>query len=124
LSACTAARSETDPAQTASGLRHARFWPERQAHSCRVTLYQSAIALTNHLLESLLKNALIIRHSEDTIRTQDGVLNAFTVGTAEARARWGDEDLSRTIPAARKSGLISKEQQKRLRFVRERFRNA
>lgn len=105
-------------------------WPEldplRHEIALAITLglYQAAIALTNHLLESLLKTALIIHHSKDAIRQQDGVLNAFTVGSAEARARFGNKDLNDTIGAARKSGLISKNQQKQLHFVRERFRNA
>jgi hypothetical protein len=88
-------------------------------------LFQAAIALTNHLLESLLKNTLIVYHSKDKIASDGGnVINALVSGTAEARANFGGMNLGNTINALCRAGLITKEEKKDLDHLREFMRNA
>lgn len=87
-------------------------------------LPQAAITLTNHLLESLLKETLITHHSMPTVRDFDGdAVDAIIEGTAEARAMFGDALMGTTINAVKTAGLISKAQAKQLYQLRDHFRN-
>lgn len=91
-------------------------------------LFQAAITLTNHFLESLLKHALIFMESED--RAPDDadmkgrVIDALVSHFAEANRRYDSACLSNNINRACKLGLIAKEQREQLHAFRERFRNA
>ena len=87
-------------------------------------LYQSAIALTNHLVESVLKNALIFHHSKDDIGKREGVVAAFVEGSAVARKKYGRANLYENIKAAAEADLITEEERQWLLFVKDRFRNA
>lgn len=91
-------------------------------------LCQAAITLTNHLLESLLKYALIIKHSEnkkiDEEKIKGPVVTSLIERFEECRRLYGDANLDTTINRACTLGIISKEQKKRLHECRERFRNA
>ena len=91
-------------------------------------LSQAAITLTNHLLENLLKLALIIKcgnkikQSEEDIEGR--VITALIEKYKDCIEKYNGKSLSTTINLARKEGLISKEQKKQLHQFREIFRNA
>ena len=91
-------------------------------------LCQSAITLTNHLLESLLKNALIIDHGKKVEQTEEEIkgraISAMIDKYSDGIKKYGDKNLDYTINQSRKLGLISKEQKKELHIFREIFRNA
>jgi len=91
-------------------------------------LCQAAIALTNHLLESLLKYALITRHSENKktgpTKTIKPIVTTMIETDEEGRKLYENANLDKTINRACTLGLISKEQKKHLHEFRERFRNA
>lgn len=93
-------------------------------------LYQAAITLTNHLLESLLKCGLMYddvrRQPPEGTGEQPGARRGsdIFVALAAAKRKYVDKDLSETINIARKMGLITKEQKKLLHQIREDFRNA
>lgn len=109
-------------------------WPELDPLRHEISLCiifglcQAAITLTNHLLESLLKYALIIHHPDSEKAGKEGikepavtsVINRFEEGTR----LYGDANLGETINRACTVGLISKTQKKQLHEFRERFRNA
>lgn len=106
-------------------------WPEldplRHEISLCLTfgLFQAAIALTNHFLESLIKYTLIVFHSRDTIRKYKGnKVDAMGSGTSDARLKYGKANLGDNINALRKTGLISKEQKRQLDELRNSMRNA
>lgn len=109
-------------------------WPELDPLRHEISLCiifglcQAAIALTNHLLESLLKYALIIKHSEnkkmDEEKTKGQVVTSLIERFEEGRRLYGDANLDTTINRACTLGIISKEKKKRLHECRERFRNA
>jgi hypothetical protein len=91
-------------------------------------LPQAAITLTNHLLESLLKFALIYDH---TIKNQPNTepptkasIRALRDWLRPAKELYMDKDLSFTIDRACSLGLITKKQKKRLHEFRQNFRNA
>lgn len=87
-------------------------------------LHQAAINLTNHLLESLLKEALITHHSLPVLRKSGGdVVNSFIEGTEEARSKYGGANLGKTLSAAKRVGLITKDQWKELDEFRKHVRN-
>jgi len=91
-------------------------------------LCQAAIALTNHLLESLLKYALITKHSENKNiggeKIKRPIVTTLIERDEEGRKRYENANLNKTINSACTLGLISKEQKKRLHEFREQFRNA
>jgi len=91
-------------------------------------LYQAAITLTNHFLESLLKYALIIKHSEnkkiEEEKIKGAVVTSLNERFEEGIRLYGNANLDKTINRACTLGLISKEQKKRLHGCKERFRNA
>jgi hypothetical protein len=91
-------------------------------------LPQAAITLTNHLLESLLKFALIydhaIKHQPNTQPPPKASIRALRDWLRPAKELYMDKDLSFTIDRACSLGLITKEQKKRLHEFRQNFRNA
>jgi hypothetical protein len=92
-------------------------------------LYQAGITLTNHLLESLLKYALIYHHAQEHQPPADQdvrgrAAHALVDWLSEGKMLYGDKDLDFTINKACTMGLISKPQKKKLHEARERFRNA
>jgi len=91
-------------------------------------LCQAGITLTNHLLESLLKYALIIKCGDKLKQSKEDVQGRIITSLIEKYKdcikKYNDANLSTTINKARKEGLISKEQKKQLHVYREIFRNA
>jgi len=91
-------------------------------------LCQAAITLTNHLLESLLKFALIILHGKNKKQKEEEikgrVISSFIEKYEEGIRLYGDANLDKTINRACTVGLITKEQKNHLHHFRERFRNA
>jgi len=91
-------------------------------------LCQAAITLTNHLLESLLKYALIISHGKEKKQKEEEikgrVVSAFKEKYEEGIKLYDNAGLEKNINCACTIGLISKEQKKQLHQFRERFRNA
>jgi len=91
-------------------------------------LDQAALTLTNHLLESLLKYALIYYEADRTTakrRVPKGqAVQSLVELTAPALRKYGDKDLSHNINSACRVGLITKDQKKELHRYREIFRNA
>ncbi len=91
-------------------------------------LCQAAITLTNHLLESLLKYALIIKCGDKVKQSKEDIKNRVITALIDKYKncieKYNDQSLNTTINFARKEGLISKEQKKRLHNYREIFRNA
>lgn len=82
--------------------------------------YQAAITLTNHLLESVLKKALIIYESAKNKMEQSDITNVFD----DATKKYGPSDLAFTINQACQKGLITKEEKKILHKFRKQYRNA
>ena len=91
-------------------------------------LCQAAITLTNHLLESLLKYALIIKCGDKVKQSKEDIkgraITALIEKYKDCVKKYNDQSLNTTINLARKEGLISKEQKKQLHYFREIFRNA
>ncbi len=91
-------------------------------------LPQAAITLTNHLLESLLKYALIYDHAlkhQPNIQPQPGAATRTLVDWLRpAKHLYADKDLNFTIDRACAVGLITKAQKKRFHEIRQNFRNA
>lgn len=91
-------------------------------------LCQSAITLTNHLLEGLLKYSLIIIHGKSVKQSKEQVKGKVITSLVDKYAKgiekYGNINLSNSINIARKRGLISEEQKKELHAFREIFRNA
>lgn len=91
-------------------------------------LCQSAITLTNHLLESLLKNALIIDDGKKVKQTNEELkgraISALIDKYSEGIKKYGDKNLDYTINQSCRFGFISKEQKQQLHAFREIFRNA
>lgn len=91
-------------------------------------LCQAAITLTNHLLESVLKYALIIKCGDKVKQSKEDikgrVITALIEKYRDCIEKYNDASLSNTINLARREGLISKEQKKQLHYFRQIFRNA
>jgi len=115
--------------------RNGYHWPEIDPlrwEICRCLffgLFQAALTLTNHFLESLLKYALIVNDGLKEAKTADpdarqSVTNHFRETYGPGFARYGDMDLVHTINRACKEGLITKAQKGQLHALREVFRNA
>ncbi len=109
-------------------------WPELDPLRHEISLCiifgfcQAAITLSNHFLESLLKYALIIRHSEDNEQSEEEIKGRVVTSLVEKYKEgielYGDANLNKTINCACTLGLISKKQKKHLHEFRDRFRNA
>ena len=101
-------------------------WPEVdsvRSEVCKCLIcgfYQAAITLTNHLLESVLKKALIIDESAKNKTEQSDITNVFD----DATEQYANKDLDYTINQACRKGLITKNDKKLLHIFRERYRNA
>ena len=106
-------------------------WPELDplrheiALCIALGLFQAAIVLTNHFLESLIKYTLIVHDSKEALASHGGnVLDTLVSGTAEARAKYGSANLDDNINALRRAGLITKARKKKLNQMRQSMRNA
>lgn len=95
-------------------------------------LYQSALTLTNHLLESFLKIALIYKDYFDDFDKRkttekevdiDNMVKQLADELKPYNEKYNGKDLSYTINRACTTGLISKEEKQQLHEFRERFRN-
>jgi hypothetical protein len=91
-------------------------------------LYEAAITLTNHLLESMLKYALIYRYAKGNQRssppTAGGATRNVVDWLAEGNKLYADRGLGDNINAACRKGLITKAQKKLLEKFRVTFRDA
>ncbi len=91
-------------------------------------LPQAAITLTNHLLESLLKYALIydhaLKHQPNTQPPPGAATRTLVDWLRPAKHLYADKDLNFTIDRACTVGLITKAQKKRLHEIRQDFRIA
>jgi len=91
-------------------------------------LPQAAITLTNHLLESLLKYALIydhaLKHQPNNQPSPGATTRVLVDWLHDAKLLYADKDLDSTINCACTVGLITKAQKKRLHKIRQDFRNA
>ena len=115
--------------------RNGYNWPEIDPlrwEICRCLffgLFQAAITLTNHFLESLLKYTLIVNDGLKEAQTahpdaRQSVTDHFRETYGPGFAKYGNLDLVHTINRACSAGLITKEQKKQLHALREVFRNA
>lgn len=101
-------------------------WPEvdsvrNDVCKCLICgLYQAAITLTNHLLESVLKKALIIDESAKNKTEQCDITNVFN----DATEKYANKNLDFTINQACRKGLINKAEKNILHKFREQYRNA
>lgn len=101
-------------------------WPEvdsvrSEVCKCLICgLYQAAITLANHLLESVLKKALIIDESAKNKTEQSDITNVFD----DATEKYANKNLDFTINQACRKGLINKEEKNILHGFREQYRNA
>lgn len=107
-------------------------WPELDPvrHEICLCLFfglsQAAITLTNHLMESVLKNSLIIHHSKknnDPPRKGKG-LTDLLAKFSEGFSSYDRSELNANINKACSAGLITKDQKKHLHIYREKYRNA
>jgi hypothetical protein len=109
-------------------------WPEMDTLREEITLAlifglaQAAITLTNHLLENLLKNTLIIyelkQNPQIESRKKDKKVADLINITTPARRKYANEKLSKNIDTACRLRLITKEEKKQLHEYRKVFRNA
>ena len=101
-------------------------WPEvdtvrNEVCKCLICgLHQAAITLTNHLLESVLKKALIIDESAKNKTEQCDITNVFD----DATNKYANKNLDFTINLACRKGLITKDEKELLHKFREQYRNA
>lgn len=97
--------------------------PKHQIEMCILWfLDQAAITLTNHLTEKFLKTALIY-HNTDYQRPEENVVDKIAKGCSDAISKYDKMELSQTINAACRQGLISKEDKRELHRLRETLRN-
>jgi hypothetical protein len=82
-------------------------------------LYQATITLTNHLLEKSLKFCLGVRYSSENKKENAKIENAFVEGVD----KYDNLLLDDTINRACTQGLITKEQKKELKQLKDTFRN-
>jgi hypothetical protein len=86
-------------------------------------LFQAAITLTNNMIEKYLKMALIYKNANfdaDGKTVIDKIANA----TAEPTAKYNSNSMEENINAACTQGIITKEDKKELKRIRELLRNA
>lgn len=102
------------------------LWPEvdpvrNEICKCIICgFYQASVTLTNHLLESVLKKALIINEASKNKTEQSDITNVFD----EATKKYANKDLDFTINQACRKGLIDKDEKNTLHKFREQYRNA
>jgi hypothetical protein len=124
-----------DPAKQELYSKEDKYlWPEldplrHEISLCLIFgLHQAAITLTNHMLESLLKNALIVHDTKlehgGQGKRKSNAVESFVARFRPARKRFATNDLGDNINRACTAGLIDKEQKKELRKIREGLRNA
>lgn len=107
-------------------FEHEYGWPQIdpvRSEICKCIicgLHQAAIALTNHILESALKKALIIEESINNKNDKSNINDIFE----DATIKYANKDLDYTINQTCSKGLISKEEKKVLHKFREQFRNS
>lgn len=82
-------------------------------------LFQASITLTNHLLEVMLKDALMFNYCGVTQVSGINMLNMFK----ESIEKFDRLDLSETINRSCTAGLITKKEKAQLHIYREEFRN-
>lgn len=109
-------------------------WPEFDPLRYEITLCllcglnQAAITLTNHLLEGLLKYALIYHHSllneKKNSAVEGRAVDALEEFTAEGVRLYGANVLGKNINIACSQGLLTRPEKKQLHEFREAFRNA
>ncbi|MFQ5498093.1 MAG: hypothetical protein ACE5FH_00335 [Candidatus Zixiibacteriota bacterium] len=91
-------------------------------------LCQAAIALTNHLMESLIKYALIISDGNEVKQTDEErsgtSVSSFVEKYSKGQEKYNDANLDTTINCACKKGKHTKDEKKQLHEFRKRFRNA
>jgi hypothetical protein len=106
-------------------------WPEmdtlrHEVCTCLVFgLYQAALTLTNHMLESLLKFALSYKDALDSKEpdNNDHSLKFLLERLKPSFELYDNKDLSNTINRSCTVGLITKNQKKELHNFRELLRN-
>jgi hypothetical protein len=81
---------------------------------------QAAITLTNHLMESALKKALITYESRENKIEQHDITNIFD----DATKKYANKNLEFTIKQAYNNGLITNEEKEILDKYRKQYRNA
>lgn len=108
-------------------------WPELDPLRHEICLcltfgcHQASITLTNHLLESLLKYALITITAADDENENSAngrAISYLKEKYREPQEKFGNASLHSNINSARKYGLITKDQKADLHSFREQFRNA
>ena len=110
----------------AKALENEYGWPEvdsvrSEVCKCLICgLHQAAITLTNHLLESVLKKALIIEESAKNKTAQSDITNVFD----DATAQFASKNLYENIEQAYTTGLITEEEKETLHNCRKYYRNA
>jgi len=84
------------------------------------------MTLTNHLLESVLKYALIINTSDQNNKEKEtqGPIELLVETHSDGRNKYESSNLYQNINSAFSNGLISEEVQNQLHIFREQFRNA
>jgi hypothetical protein len=91
-------------------------------------LYQAAVTLTNHLLESMLKYALAyhyaLKHPPVSSPPHGAAAKHLVDWLAEGNALYANKKLGHNINQACTNGIITKIQKERLHEFRNAFRNA
>lgn len=101
-------------------------WPEVdsvRSEICKCIICgfnQAAITLTNHLMESALKKALITYESRENKIKQHDITNVFD----DATKKYANKNLEFTIKQAYNNGLITNEEKEILDKYRKQYRNA
>ena len=101
-------------------------WPEvdsvrSEVCKCLICgLHQAAFTLTNHLLESVLKKALIIEESAKNKTAHSDITNVFD----DATSQFASKNLYGNIEQAYTIGLITEEEKETLHNCRKDYRNA
>lgn len=86
-------------------------------------LYQAAITLTNNLIETYLKRALIYKN-RNLNAEGNNLVEKLSNMTAQSSVVYNSNDMDKNINAACTQGIITKEDKKNLNRMREDFRNA
>lgn len=81
---------------------------------------QAAITLTNHLYESMLKQALIIWDSKGKRLNEKEKLDEIYKNEV---TEYGDKNMESNINRCKSKGLITKEEAKRLVYLKSRYRD-
>lgn len=107
-------------------------WPEidvlrNEVCLCLVFgLYQAAMTMTNHMLESFLKTSLGYKESFNNFDpdNEDKSTNALVQSLRPGFEKYDGKNLYQTIEVAHKEDLISKDQKDQLHEFRDDYRNA